>query len=528
MMGRDEKRADHQEADDRAQQVHQAVVAGGLASLFGRHLVGQHPLVGALRGVGRDLEEDIDEEQRPVRRHERNQRQEEDVAHHADGNEGAPAAELEAAVVADRADRRLPENRERGADRVEHGNIRVDVGADGKRSEADGHRVGEAIDEQRDDVAAQRLHHVRDGEPERAEHEHAAPGQMCLRRGLVQCLQQTTLARLDNSRHPPAESNDGRGRFATVAGRMARFKITVVGAGNVGATLAQRLAERGYADIVLVDIVEGLPQGKALDMLEAGPIVGYDSSIVGTNGYEETARSTICVITSGVPRKPGMSRDDLVKTNQNIVRGVTQELVNRSPDAILIVVSNPLDAMAQLAFEVSKFPRQRVIGMAGVLDTARFRTFIAQELKVSVRDVEAYVLGGHGDTMVPLARMCTVAGIPISTLIPSERIEAIVKRTRDGGAEIVNLLKSGSAYYAPSAAVAEMVDAIMLDRKQILPCAVRLDGEYGIRGLFVGVPVKLGAGGAEEVIELELTGDERVALQRSADSVKELVGIMQI
>ncbi len=309
---------------------------------------------------------------------------------------------------------------------------------------------------------------------------------------------------------------------------MARSKITVVGAGNVGATLAQRLAERGYADIVLVDIVEGLPQGKALDMLEAGPIVGYDSTIVGTNGYEETARSSICVITSGVPRKPGMTRDDLVKTNQNIVRGVTQELVRRSPDAILIVVSNPLDAMAQLAFEVSKFPRQRVIGMAGVLDTARFRSFIAQELKVSVRDVEAYVLGGHGDTMVPLSRMCTVAGIPISTLIPSERIEAIVKRTRDGGAEIVNLLKSGSAYYAPSAAVAEMVDAIMLDRKQILPCAVRLDGEYGIRGLFVGVPVKLGAGGAEEVIELELTDDERAALRRSADSVKELVGIMEI
>jgi malate dehydrogenase len=234
------------------------------------------------------------------------------------------------------------------------------------------------------------------------------------------------------------------------------------------------------------------------------------------------------VITSGVPRKPGMSRDDLVKTNQSIVRGVTQELVRRSPDAILIVVSNPLDAMAQLAYEVSKFPRQRVIGMAGVLDTARFRTFIAQELKVSVRDVQAFVLGGHGDTMVPLARMCTVGGIPISKLITPERLEAIVKRTRDGGAEIVNLLKSGSAYYAPSAAVAEMVDAIMLDRKQILPCAVRLEGEYGIRGLFVGVPVKLGSGGAEEVIQLELTDEERAALQRSADSVKELVGIMGI
>jgi malate dehydrogenase len=307
---------------------------------------------------------------------------------------------------------------------------------------------------------------------------------------------------------------------------MARSKITVVGAGNVGATLAQRLAERGYADIVLVDIVEGLPQGKALDLLEAGPIVGYDARVSGTNAYEETAGSRICVITSGVPRKPGMSRDDLVKTNMNIVRGVTQELVRRSPDAVLLVVSNPLDAMAQLSYEVSGFPRQRVLGMAGVLDTARFRTFIAQELQVSVRDVQAYVLGGHGDTMVPLARMCTVAGIPINKLLKPDRIEAIVKRTREGGAEIVNFLKSGSAYYAPSAAVAEMVDAIMFDRKQILPCAVRLEGEYGIRDLFVGVPVKLGAGGAEEIIQLDLSDEERDALRRSADSVKELVGVM--
>lgn len=309
---------------------------------------------------------------------------------------------------------------------------------------------------------------------------------------------------------------------------MARVKITVVGAGNVGATLGQRLAERGYADVVLVDIVEGMPQGKALDLLEAGPVVGYDSNVIGTNGYDETAGSAVCVITSGIPRKPGMSRDDLVKTNMNIVRGVTQELVKRSPNAILIVVSNPLDAMAQLALEVSKFPRERVLGMAGVLDTARFRTFIAQELKVSVLDVQAYVLGGHGDTMVPLARMCTVAGVPISKLIKPDRIEAIVKRTRDGGAEIVNLLKSGSAFYAPSASVAQMVDAIVLDRKQILPCAVRLEGEYGIKGLFVGVPVKLGAKGAEQIIELELTDDERAALQRSADSVKELVGVMGI
>src|SRR5437588_1386036 len=307
-----------------------------------------------------------------------------------------------------------------------------------------------------------------------------------------------------------------------------RPKVTIVGAGNVGATLGERVAEGGYADVVLVDIVEGMPQGKALDLLEAGPVVGYDSRVIGTNGYEETAGSRICVVTSGVPRKPGMSRDDLVKTNMNIVRGVTQELVRRSPDAILIIVSNPLDAMAQLAHHVSEFPRERVIGMAGVLDTARFRSFIAQELQVSVHDVQAFVLGGHGDTMVPLARMCTVAGVPIEKLIKPERIEASVKRTRDGGAEIVNLLKSGSAFYAPSAAVAQMVDAIILDRKQVLPCAVRLEGEYGIRGLFVGVPVKLGERGAEEIIELELTRDERAALQHSADSVKELVQVMGI
>src|SRR5438270_9118155 len=309
---------------------------------------------------------------------------------------------------------------------------------------------------------------------------------------------------------------------------MGRARITVVGAGNVGATLAQRLAERGYADIVLVDIVEGLPQGKALDMLEAGPIVGYDSTIVGTNGYEETAGSSLCVITSGVPRKPGMSRDDLVKTNQNIVRGVTQELVRRSPDAILIVVSNPLDAMAQLSFEVSKFPRERVLGMAGVLDTARFRTFIARELEVSVRDVQAFVLGGHGDTMVPLARMCTVAGVPISRLIPGERIEQIVQRTRDGGAEIVNLLGTGSAYFAPSASVLQMVDSILLDKKMIMPCAAYLQGEYGIKNLYVGVPAKLGARGLEQVVEVELTENEQALLQKSADAVKELVEVMGI
>ena len=309
---------------------------------------------------------------------------------------------------------------------------------------------------------------------------------------------------------------------------MQRQKITVVGAGNVGATLGQRLAERGYADVVLVDIVEGLPQGKALDLLEAGPVVGYDSRVIGSNGYEETAGSAVCVITSGIPRKPGMSRDDLVRTNQKIVAEVTERLVERSPDCILIVVSNPLDAMAQLAHHVSRLPRKRVIGMAGVLDTARFRSFIAQELKVSVQDVQAYVLGGHGDTMVPLARMCTVAGVPIGKLIPADRIEAIVQRTRDGGAEIVNLLKTGSAFYAPSAAVAQMVDAIVYDRKQILPCAVRLEGEYGIEGLFVGVPAKLGAGGVEEILELDLTEPEQAALRRSADSVRELIAVMGI
>src|SRR2546428_2454370 len=307
-----------------------------------------------------------------------------------------------------------------------------------------------------------------------------------------------------------------------------RRKITVVGAGFVGSTLVQRLAEKDYADVVMYDIVPNMPQGEALDMLQARPVLGYDSLVTGTNDYAETANSDIVVVTSGFPRKPGMSKDDLVKKNQEMVAQVTENVVKYSPDCIMIMVTNPLDAMAQFAFHISGFPRERVIGMAGVLDTARFRSFIAQELGVSVRDVQAYVLGGHGDTMVPLARMCTVAGIPISKLIKPERIDAIVKRTRDGGAEIVNLLKTGSAYYAPSAAVAQMDDAIALDRKQILPCAVRLEGEYGIRGLFVGVPVKLGAGGGEEIIELDLTDDERTSLRRSADSVKELVGVMGI
>jgi malate dehydrogenase len=307
-----------------------------------------------------------------------------------------------------------------------------------------------------------------------------------------------------------------------------RKKITIVGAGFVGATLAQRVAERDYADVVLVDIVEGLPQGKALDILESAPVLGFDSLVTGTNGYEETANSSIVVITSGIARKPGMSRDDLVRTNQGIVTDVTQQVAKYSPDATLIVVTNPLDAMVQLAYNVSKFPKQRVIGMAGVLDTARFRSFIAQELHVSVRDVQAYVLGGHGDTMVPLTRLTTVAGVSISTLIPEERLAQIVQRTRDGGAEIVNLLKTGSAYYAPSASVLAMVDAIMFDHQQILPCSVYLEGEYGIHGLFVGVPAKLGSNGVEQVIEVELTESDRAALQRSANSVKELIEVMGI
>jgi malate dehydrogenase len=307
-----------------------------------------------------------------------------------------------------------------------------------------------------------------------------------------------------------------------------RSKITVIGAGFVGSTLVQRLAERDYADVVMFDIIPNMPQGKALDLLQAGPVLGYDSLVVGTNEYADTANSDIVVITSGFPRKPGMTRDDLVKKNQEIVSQVTREVVRHSPDSIIIMVTNPLDAMAQLAYHVSGFPRNRVIGMAGVLDTARFRTFIAQELNVSVRDVQAYVLGGHGDTMVPLSRMCTVAGVPISQLIPAERIEQIVQRTRDGGAEIVKLLGTGSAYFAPSASILQMVDSILLDKKMIMPCAVYLQGEYGIDGLFVGVPAKLGAQGLEQIVEIELTEDERALLQKSANAVKELVEVMGI
>jgi malate dehydrogenase len=309
---------------------------------------------------------------------------------------------------------------------------------------------------------------------------------------------------------------------------MARKKVSIIGAGNVGATTAQRLAERNIADIVLVDIVEDMPQGKALDMLEAGPIEGYDAQIIGTNGYDETADSDLVIITSGVPRKPGMSRDDLVLTNANIIRSVVTEVVKRSPHTQLLMVANPLDAMTQLATHITGWPRERVYGQSGVLDSARFRTFIAMELGVSVRDVTALVLGGHGDTMVALPRFSNVAGIPLTDLLPAERIDALVRRTVDGGAEIVRLLKTGSAYYAPSAAVAEMAEAVLLDQKRVLPACVMLQGEYGINGVCVGVPVKLGAGGVEQVIELKLNDQELAALRRSAEAVRELAGVMQL
>src|SRR5947207_13478584 len=308
---------------------------------------------------------------------------------------------------------------------------------------------------------------------------------------------------------------------------MARRKVTIVGAGNVGATAGQRIADKELADVVLIDIVEGVPQGKALDLAESAPIEGYDCRFTGTNNYKDTANSDIVVITAGIPRKPGMSRDDLLKTNYGIVKGVTEEVVKNSPNCIIIVVSNPLDAMVQTAFKVSKFPRQRVIGMAGVLDSARFRTFISMELNVSVENVHAFVLGGHGDTMVPLPRYSTVSGIPITELLPKEAIDRISQRARDGGAEIVSLLKT-SAWYAPGAAIVEMVDAIIHDRKKILPCAAYLEGEYGINGLFVGVPVKLGERGIEQVIEINLTLEERAALQKSAAAVKELTEIIGV
>lgn len=305
-----------------------------------------------------------------------------------------------------------------------------------------------------------------------------------------------------------------------------RSKITVVGAGNVGATCAQRIFDAGYADLVLVDIVEGLPQGKALDILESGPVIGSDAKIVGTNGYEETAGSDIVVVTSGVARKPGMSRDDLLATNMRIVSSVVSEIAERSPDATLLIVTNPLDAMAQHALKVSGFPAERVVGMAGILDTARYRTFLAQELDVSVDVVQAYVLGGHGDTMVPTVGPTTVGGVPVTSLIAEQRLREIVQRTRDGGAEIVGLLKTGSAYYAPSASIVQMVESILLDRKLVLPCTAYLTGQYGIDGLYVGVPVKLGAGGVEEIVEFDLTPEEQAALCRSADAVRELVEVM--
>jgi len=307
-----------------------------------------------------------------------------------------------------------------------------------------------------------------------------------------------------------------------------RRKVTVVGAGNVGASCAQRIAEKGYADVVLVDIIEGIPQGKALDMLQSGPVVASDSRLIGTNNYEETQDSDIAIITSGVPRKPGMSRDDLLLTNVEIVKGVTESVIKHSPNCIIIMVTNPLDAMAQLALHVSKLPRSRVIGMSGILDATRFRTFLAMELDVSVEDVSACVLGGHGDTMVPIPRLTTVGGVPITDILPQETIERIVNRTIKGGGEIVSLLKAGSAYYAPSAGVTQMVDSIILDKKRILPCAAYLEGEYGIEGVFVGVPVKLGARGIEEIIEIKLTPEEDAALKRSAEAVRELIEVMKL
>ena len=307
---------------------------------------------------------------------------------------------------------------------------------------------------------------------------------------------------------------------------MPRSRVTVIGAGNVGATTAQRIAEAGLADVVLVDIVEGLPQGKGLDLAEAAPVVDHDARITGTNDYADTAGSDIIVVTSGLARQPGMSRDDLLTKNAGIVRSVVEQAAKHSPDAVLIVVTNPLDAMCHVAFEASGFPRERVLGMAGVLDSARFRSFIAEELGVSVADTHAFVLGGHGDTMVPLSRYSTVAGVPITELLPADRVKALEDRTANGGAEVVALLKTGSAFYAPAAGAFEMVEAILLDRKRVLPCAVLLQGEFKTHDLFVGVPVVLGAGGMERVFEIELTADEQAAFDRSAGAVKELVEVL--
>jgi malate dehydrogenase len=306
----------------------------------------------------------------------------------------------------------------------------------------------------------------------------------------------------------------------------ARNKVTVVGAGNVGATCAQELARRDYCDVVLVDIKEGLPQGKALDINQAGPVLGYEPNVVGTNGYDETAGSDVVVITAGLPRQPGMSRDDLVATNENIVKSVTEAAVAASPDAILIVVSNPLDAMSEVARRVSGWPRERVFGQAGILDTARFRTFIAWETKASVKDVQALVLGGHGDQMVPVASATTVGGVPLTKLVSADRLQAMIERTAVGGGEIVKLLGT-SAWYAPGAASAQMVDAVCLDEKRVLACTAYLQGEYGIDDLYMGVPVRLGAGGIEEILEVDLSDDERQMLQASADAVREVVAVLK-
>ncbi|MDE3165312.1 MAG: malate dehydrogenase [Acidobacteriota bacterium] len=306
-----------------------------------------------------------------------------------------------------------------------------------------------------------------------------------------------------------------------------RKKITVVGAGNVGANCAVRIADKELADVVLVDVVEGVPQGKALDLLQSGPVQGYDVNLTGANDYSPTANSDIAIITAGFPRKPGMSRDDLLLANYDVVKTATENVAKYSPNCIIIVVTNPLDVMTQTAFWVSKFPKNRVVGMAGVLDTARFRTFLAQALDVSVENVTAVVMGGHGDTMLPLVRLCSVSGIPLTELMDQATIDAIVTRTANGGAEIVKYLKTGSAYYAPSAAAVEMAESILKDKKKVLPCAAYLEGEYGIKGLYVGVPVKLGANGVEKIYEVKLTEDESAKLHKSAAAVQELVDVLK-
>lgn len=306
-----------------------------------------------------------------------------------------------------------------------------------------------------------------------------------------------------------------------------KSKVTVVGAGNVGATTAQRIFEKGHSDVILIDVVEGIPQGKALDILESGPIVKSDAKIIGTNSYEESKDSDIVVITAGIARKPGMSRDDLLITNMNIVGSVTESVIANSKNPIIIVVSNPLDAMVQHCYEKSGLSKERVIGMAGILDTGRFRTFLSEELNVSVNSIDAYVLGGHGDSMVPLLKATTIGGVPVEELIEKNRLEEIVQRTRDGGAEIVAHLKTGSAYYAPSAAVAQMIDAIVFDTKEVFPCAAMLSGEYGISGVYAGVPVKLGSSGIEEIVNLNLSDEEKAGLTSSCEAVEELIQIMK-